>query len=118
MKLQKRCSPHWHSHFDCQRATSLICIRKRRTSLGYCITLRKALILSDCSEKFLIYLARVSTAALKEDKLSRIDAHSDFGSITLLFQDDVGGLEIEDPESPGRFRVSAVLHLWFATLKS
>lgn len=46
---------------------------------------------------------------------SRIPAHSDFGTLTLLFQDDVGGLEIAEPgsantetsvgfEKNGRFR--------------
>ncbi|KAJ7683436.1 Clavaminate synthase-like protein [Mycena rosella] len=33
----------------------------------------------------------------------RIGEHSDTTSVTLLFQDDVGGLEFEDPAAPGSF---------------
>lgn len=33
----------------------------------------------------------------------RISPHTDFGTLTLLFQDDVGGLEIEDQSNYGRF---------------
>ncbi|KAJ7618700.1 thymine dioxygenase [Roridomyces roridus] len=36
--------------------------------------------------------------------VGRISAHSDYASITLLLQDDTGGLEIEDPHEPGVFR--------------
>ncbi len=34
------------------------------------------------------------TQLLNSRELARVPAHSDFGTLTLLFQDDVGGLEI------------------------
>lgn len=48
----------------------------------------------------------VSVEQLKNEEVSRVSAHSDYGSVTFLFQDSVGGLEVEDPNKPGRFRVS------------
>lgn len=40
---------------------------------------------------------------VKEGKASRIWPHTDFGIITLLAQDSVGGLEIEQKDQPNHF---------------
>lgn len=42
----------------------------------------------------------MSAQPLQAGRLVRNPAHSDFGTLTLLFQDDVGGLEIADMTSP------------------
>lgn len=51
----------------------------------------------------LLHYPSVSRSILTSNQKTRIAAHSDFGTITLLFQDSVGGLEIESPPSSGRF---------------
>jgi isopenicillin N synthase-like dioxygenase len=52
----------------------------------------------------LLHYPSLPAKDLADGKRSRINAHSDFGTLTLLFQDAVGGLEIEDPHHPGSFR--------------
>ncbi|KAH7137971.1 hypothetical protein B0J11DRAFT_545880 [Dendryphion nanum] len=53
----------------------------------------------------ILHYPPISAEELRGNKnRSRINAHSDFGTLTLLFQDAVGGLEIEDPHQPGTFR--------------
>ena len=45
----------------------------------------------------------VPASLLENGKGIRCDAHSDWPSITLLFQDDCGGLQIENPKKKGEF---------------
>lgn len=52
----------------------------------------------------ILHYPTVEEDLLRRGKAERIAAHSDFGTITLLFQDEVGGLEVEDPYSKGTFR--------------
>ncbi|KAJ7732952.1 thymine dioxygenase [Mycena maculata] len=52
----------------------------------------------------LLYYPSVPAEALRNETVERISAHSDYASITLLLQDEIGGLEIEDPHVPGLFR--------------
>ncbi|ORY09734.1 thymine dioxygenase [Clohesyomyces aquaticus] len=63
--------------------------------------------LSPTHSKSLFQLRILHYPAIEKSELenrSRINAHSDFGTLTLLFQDSVGGLEVEDPNQPGTFR--------------
>ena len=52
----------------------------------------------------LLHYPAIAVKELRDGKRERINAHCDFGTLTLLFQDSVGGLEIEDPHQPGTFR--------------
>jgi hypothetical protein len=53
--------------------------------------------------RLLHYLA-VPAEDLESERVSRCAAHTDWSSITMLFQDDCGGLEVEDISRPGTFR--------------
>ncbi|KAI9703973.1 MAG: hypothetical protein M1820_005755 [Bogoriella megaspora] len=52
----------------------------------------------------LLHYPAVPENLLLSGEKGRLGAHSDFGTLTLLFQDDVGGLEIEDQQRPGIFQ--------------
>lgn len=63
--------------------------------------------LHQVNEMRLTHYPEIKLADLKSDGISqktRISPHTDFGSITLLFQDAVGGLEAEDQKAKGVFR--------------
>ena len=51
----------------------------------------------------LLHYPPVETEKLSSNAMARMPAHSDWGSITMLFQDACGGLQVEDPKSPGTF---------------
>jgi isopenicillin N synthase-like dioxygenase len=51
----------------------------------------------------LLHYPNVTAEALERQTVSRMPAHCDWSSITILFQDDCGGLEVEDPSQSGRF---------------
>ncbi|KAJ5818952.1 hypothetical protein N7474_004543 [Penicillium riverlandense] len=51
----------------------------------------------------LLHYPAVEEELLRVGKAERIAAHSDFGTMTILFQDEVGGLEVEDIHEKGKF---------------
>ncbi|KIV84345.1 hypothetical protein PV11_00129 [Exophiala sideris] len=51
----------------------------------------------------LLHYPPVEAELLRGGSMERIAAHSDFGTMTLLFQDEVGGLEVEDVYEKGKF---------------
>ncbi|KAF7588153.1 hypothetical protein BBP40_006120 [Aspergillus hancockii] len=52
--------------------------------------------------RLLSYLP-VPAEDLEKERASRCPAHTDWSSVTMLFQDDCGGLEVEDVSRPGTF---------------
>ncbi|KAF2122032.1 hypothetical protein BDV96DRAFT_482472 [Lophiotrema nucula] len=57
----------------------------------------------------ILHYPSIGADELRKNKRSRINAHSDFGTLTLLFQDSVGGLEVEDPNKPGNFKAAPAI---------
>jgi isopenicillin N synthase-like dioxygenase len=51
----------------------------------------------------LLHYLPVPAEDLESERVSRCAAHTDWSSITMLFQDDCGGLEVEDTSRPGTF---------------
>ncbi|TPX16846.1 uncharacterized protein E0L32_003408 [Thyridium curvatum] len=51
----------------------------------------------------LLHYPPVEEELLRGGKMERIAAHTDFGTMTMLFQDQVGGLEVEDIHEKGKF---------------
>ena len=59
--------------------------------------------LPNVSELRLNYYPSIDVKDLKTGRINRISAHTDFGTVTLLFQDSVGGLEVEDQKAMGTY---------------
>ena len=51
----------------------------------------------------LLHYPAASAGAFRKGKCMRAGAHTDFGSLTFLFQDDRGGLQVEKPGTAGLF---------------
>ncbi|KAF7193864.1 2-oxoglutarate-dependent dioxygenase htyE [Pseudocercospora fuligena] len=51
----------------------------------------------------LLHYPPVPAEELESGRTARNPAHTDWGSITMLFQDECGGLEVEHPKKPGTF---------------
>ncbi|KAI1372928.1 Clavaminate synthase-like protein [Hypoxylon crocopeplum] len=51
----------------------------------------------------LLHYPPVEAEKLSGNEVARMPAHSDWGTITMLFQDDCGGLQVEHPNEPGHF---------------
>jgi isopenicillin N synthase-like dioxygenase len=58
----------------------------------------------------ILHYPPVPVACLRSAAAERCGAHSDFGTLTLLFQDRVGGLEVEHPRREGLFRPAPYIH--------
>ncbi len=55
------------------------------------------------SEQRLNYYPSIDIRDLRSGKIKRISEHTDFGTITLLFRDSVGGPEVEDQSNLGTY---------------
>jgi isopenicillin N synthase-like dioxygenase len=51
----------------------------------------------------LLHYPSILAEAVESQKMARMPPHTDWSSITMLFQDDCGGLEVEDIDHPLRF---------------
>jgi isopenicillin N synthase-like dioxygenase len=52
----------------------------------------------------ILHYPATPASALRDGSSTRIAEHTDFGTVTLLFQDSTGGLQVEDQTAPGTFR--------------
>ncbi|KIV83497.1 hypothetical protein PV11_05518 [Exophiala sideris] len=51
----------------------------------------------------LIHYPAIERKAIRNGEKARIPPHTDYGTLTMLFQDNVGGLEVADPKSPDKY---------------
>lgn len=51
----------------------------------------------------LLHYPSLPAEALEGGKFARMPAHTDWSTMTMLFQDDCGGLQVEDVNNPGNF---------------
>lgn len=91
------------NHYDSCNVISVALLEAIELSLGLAIGSLSAKCVGGASEMRLNHYPPISVGHMKQGKISRIWPHTDLGVLTLLFQDTVGGLEIEDRENRGTF---------------
>lgn len=52
----------------------------------------------------ILHYPAIPASELSDGTATRIAEHTDFGTVTMLFQDSTGGLQVEDQAVPGTFR--------------
>ncbi|KAK4988635.1 hypothetical protein LTR50_003818 [Elasticomyces elasticus] len=96
----------WPPDEDCA-----ILVSKLLTSIALALNLDPAYLSHAHSQQLyqlrLLHYPPLPTSVLHSGEKGRIEAHSDFGTLTLLFQDDAAGLEVEDTNEPERFTAVA-----------
>ena len=87
---------------DCHEVHMLILLILEK-SLG----LEKGRLSSLCgdgnAELRIAHYPPIEIKSITSGKIMRIAEHTDVGTVTLLFQDSVGGLEVENQKNPGTF---------------
>ncbi|KAL1861892.1 hypothetical protein Plec18170_000715 [Paecilomyces lecythidis] len=80
---------------------------KLLTALSKALGLPESILLkmhSRAENEFrLLHYPTIPASVTKDGDVTRIAEHTDFGTITLLFQDSVGGLEVENQKNYGQF---------------
>ena len=51
----------------------------------------------------LLHYPPIAASELESNRAARMPAHTDWPSVTFLFQDECGGLQVEDPKEEGKF---------------
>lgn len=51
----------------------------------------------------LLHYPPIAAEEIEQERAARCPAHTDWSSMTMLFQDDCGGLEVKDVKRPGTF---------------
>jgi len=95
--------PWLESYFDRSQAITLELMAALELGLGIPQGSFVSLCQGHASELRLNHYPSIALRTLAAGSTSRIWPHTDFGIITLLAQDDSGGLEVENKEAPDEF---------------
>nr|K0E3U5.1 RecName: Full=2-oxoglutarate-dependent dioxygenase ecdK; AltName: Full=Echinocandin B biosynthetic cluster protein K [Aspergillus rugulosus]AFT91382.1 EcdK [Aspergillus rugulosus] len=92
-----------NSYFDRSQAITLELLEALALAMDVPKDTFVGLCHGHASELRLNHYPSIPVKTIEEGKTNRIWPHTDFGIITLLAQDDIGGLEIQDRNHPSDF---------------